>query len=75
MSSRTVRARITQHEILRRHKGLSMSGLGDLVGCSYSYVSQVEGGHIPASEKYRKSVADKFGVDESLLFDGDGWVR
>lgn len=77
MSSRTVRSRITQHEVLRRSKGLSMSGLGrsDGVDCSYSYVSQVEGGLIPASRKYRTAVARLFGVAEDLIFDEDGWVR
>lgn len=77
MASRAVRARVTQHEIFRRHKGFTMTALGrhPEVGCSHSYVSQVEGRETPASPKYRQAVAALFGVDESLLFDEDGWVR
>lgn len=70
-----VRTKISQHEVFRRHKGLSVTGLADRLGCSHTYVSLVEGARQAASPKYRKALTALLGVDEGLVFDEEGWAR
>lgn len=70
-----VRTQISEHERLRRERGLSVTALAGAVGVTHPYVSQIEGGRIAASRKYREAVSLLLGVTEDVLFDEAGVVR
>jgi transcriptional regulator with XRE-family HTH domain len=59
---------ITEHERLRRLRGLSVTGMAVETAFSHSYVSQVEGGHLPPSDRYRAAAARVLGIPVEALF-------
>lgn len=74
MSVRTAR-KITQHEALRRHRGLLVTQVADELGVSHGYVSWVEAGRKAASPRYQEAFARLVGVSPDLVFDDEGLVR
>lgn len=70
-----VRTRISQHETVRRRLGWGVRELAKATGFSHSYVSQVEGGLIPPSERYRTAAANALEVPEEVLFEQIGARR
>ena len=71
----TARSRITQHEVLRRQRGLMTKDIASAIGVSSAYVSLIEGGLKPASPRYRKGLSDLLKVPEDIIFDDQGRVR
>lgn len=59
---------ITEHERLRRLRGLSVTEQARETGFSHAYVSMVEGGQLKASERYRAAAARVLRVPEATLF-------
>jgi transcriptional regulator with XRE-family HTH domain len=59
---------ITEHERLRRLRSLSVTEMALETGFSHSYVSQVEGGYLPPSDRYRAAAARVLGVPVEALF-------
>ena len=60
------RQTITKHEQFRRLGGYTVTSLAAAVGVSHTYVSRIEGQHVPASARYRKAVARLLGVHEAV---------
>ena len=71
----TTRTKVTEHERTRRAHGLGVGDLAAEVTVSHAYVSQIEGGQIPASPAYRRRVGALLGVPEKVLFDERGYAR
>ena len=65
---------ITAHERARREAGLTLTAIGIGVGCKHPYVSRVEAGLIPASDRYRRGFAKLCGVAVNEVFGPDGRV-
>lgn len=59
---------VTEHERLRRLRGLSVSEMAVRTAFSHSYVSQVEGGHLPPSDRYQAAAARVLGVPVEAVF-------
>ena len=66
------RAVVTQHELMRRQRGFTVTRLAAGMDVSHAYVSRIEGQQIPASARYRAAVARLLGVSEGSLFGADG---
>jgi transcriptional regulator with XRE-family HTH domain len=64
-----MRRTISDHERIRRQRGYRVGELAEMIGVSSSYVSLVEGGLEPGSQRYRTAAAKALGVPEDLLFD------
>jgi transcriptional regulator with XRE-family HTH domain len=63
-----VRRTISEHEQIRRRRGLTITELARRAGFSRPYMSRVEGGLQKASPRYRSAVAKALGVPEELIF-------
>ena len=74
-ATRAARPRISQHEALRRQRGLLTTQVARALGLSHAYVSMVEAGQKAASPRYRTAFSGLIGVDEEIVFDASGWVR
>jgi transcriptional regulator with XRE-family HTH domain len=63
---------VSEHERIRRRRGLSVTVMAALTGVSHAYVSQIETGRARASAKYRAAAAAALGVPENVLFPENG---
>lgn len=59
---------VSEGERQRRRRGLSVTELARRAGFSHSYVSQVEGGSMKASARYREAVARVLELPEAVVF-------
>lgn len=59
---------ITEHERLRRLRGLSVTDMARETGFSHGYVSMVEGGQERGSARYRAAATRVLGVPEGMVF-------
>ncbi|CAB3391660.1 helix-turn-helix transcriptional regulator [Kyrpidia spormannii] len=64
---------LTRMEVYRRNAGMSQAELANRLGVSASSITQIERGYRKPWPKIRRSVAEYFGVQESDIFDCDGW--
>jgi transcriptional regulator with XRE-family HTH domain len=64
----SVKRQVTEHERLRRLRGLTIGQLAEAIGRSRPYVSRVENGHEKPSASYRADVASVLGAPESMIF-------
>lgn len=65
-----VRREVTIHEQLRRRAGYSVTELARSLGVSHAYVSQIEGGTVTPSVRYREAFQELLGVSAELAFPG-----
>lgn len=56
-----------QLRIWRKSRGLTQTQAGEVLGVSVNTIVYWEGGKAP-SERFRKIIAEKLGVEESILF-------
>lgn len=54
---------------LRLDKGLSLVGLGEELGVSAAYLSNVESGNKSMSDYFVRQIADFYNQDETVLFE------
>lgn len=59
---------------LRLNKGLTITNLGDLLGISGNYVSELERGMKVPSDHLIMKIAEFHGIDENEVFEGFGKV-
>nr|WP_281180682.1 helix-turn-helix transcriptional regulator [Alicyclobacillus kakegawensis] len=64
---------VTQIELIRRMKGLSQTEVAARLGVSATIVSHTEKRYRRPYPKFRRALADLYGLPESMLFSPDGW--
>lgn len=64
-----IRVRLGEYlKQLRKKKNLTTRGVGELLGISSNYVSEIERGMKSPSDKLLRELANLYGVDEDELF-------
>ncbi|WP_182480455.1 helix-turn-helix domain-containing protein [Peribacillus asahii] len=66
---------MTLIEYLRKEKGLSQIQLSRELNINSSAIAQLENEYRKSWPKLRKQLSLFFGVEESCLFDTDGWPK
>ena len=66
---------LTLIEYVRKEMQLSQVQLARELGISPTAVTQLEKGYRKSWPKLREGLSQFFGVDEGVLFDGDGWPK
>jgi transcriptional regulator with XRE-family HTH domain len=59
---------ISEHERIRRLRGISVTEQGRRTGYSHGYISMVESGKVRPSARYRAAAAKVLGLPESAVF-------
>lgn len=66
---------MTLIEYLRKEKGLSQVQLSRELNINASAIAQIENDYRKSWPKLREQLSMFFGIEESFLFDADGWPK